>query len=202
MGWALQWLNSDSPQRVFPPLSAYCFLYFLHPSPLALRIFQHWQKVQESPETSLLHSCSHFHTQSKHGGQLQHLTMLTINHPLDCETQRDMASTGNSGQWFLLSSSFLVFSLILLSDSLFAVLLCFHCCISLQQRTLQSPMLLFFPARVKLFLRVGVCLCCCFSLFMLVRQEKGRPRPSGMKGFNGQKRKRKLQHWLRKTLNQ
>lgn len=129
------------PFLLYPPIVffTFCVLYLW-----LWGFFSIGKKVQESPETSPLHSCSRFHTQSKHGGQLQHLTMLTINHPLDCETQRDMASIGNSGQCFLLSSSFLVFSLILLSDSLFAVLLGFHCCISPQQRTLQSLMLLFF----------------------------------------------------------
>lgn len=170
-----------------------------------LRILQHRQKVHTSPETSLLHSCSYFHTESKHGGQLQRLTMLAINHPLACEIQRDMASIGNTLQcifFFLLFSG--IFTNSAFSDLLFAILLHFlsyHCCINVQQRTLQSPMLLFFPAWLKLFVRFGVCLCFCFSLIRLLRQEQGRPRPSGTKGFNGQKRKRKLQHWLRKTLN-
>lgn len=174
---------------LYPPV-VFFTLCILH---LCLRIFQHWQKVHTSPETSLLHSCSHFHTGSKHGGQLQRLTMLAINHPLNCETQRDMDSIGNTLQciFFLLLFSG-IFTNSAFSDLLFAVLMCFpsyHCCISLQQRTLQSPMLLF-SAWLKLFLRVGVCLCCCFSLITLVRQEKGRPRPSGMKGLIGQKRKK------------
>lgn len=80
--------------HLYPPV-VFFTLCILH---LCLRIFQHWQKVRTSPETSLLHSCSHFHTGSKHGGQLQHLTMLAINHPLNCETQRAMGSIGNTLQ--------------------------------------------------------------------------------------------------------
>lgn len=44
-------------------------------------------------------------TESKHGGQLQNLAMLAINHPLDCETQRDMGRIGNTLHCILFSSS-------------------------------------------------------------------------------------------------
>lgn len=108
-------LRSDCPHGVFPPFSAWCFftLCILY---LCLRIFSIGEK---SPETFLFQSCSHFHTESKHGGQLQCLTMLAINHPLDSEAQRDMATIGNTLCFFFLLVYSGIFTNSALSDSLF-----------------------------------------------------------------------------------
>lgn len=63
MGRSLRGLMSNSPHRIFPPLSAYCSPHFMHLSPLSedSSALGRGGGVHTSTETSLLHSCSQFH---------------------------------------------------------------------------------------------------------------------------------------------
>lgn len=105
MGWSLRGLMSNSPHCLSPPISAHCSPHFMHLSPLsedssALVGGESTQVLRHLCFTPALSS-----TESKHGGQLQNLAMLAINHPLDCETQRDMGWIGNTLHCILFSSS-------------------------------------------------------------------------------------------------
>lgn len=89
---------------------------------LCLRILQH--RGEKKSVQVLRHPCF----TPKHGGQLQHLATLAINHPLDCQTQRDMGRIGNTLNCILFSSfdpSFSFFNPFFLSRSTFGDHFCF-----------------------------------------------------------------------------
>lgn len=83
-----------------------------------------------------------------------------------------MASVGNMR----------MYASVYFSTPLFAVLSCFLIVGSVCN-TADSHVVLFLHG-LNFLSGLGVCLCCCFSLITPVCQEKGRPRPSGTKGFN------------------
>lgn len=252
MGRSLRGLVSNTPHR----LSSYLpiFLFTLCISHLSTQVLRH---LCFAPALSSM--------ESKHGGQLQNLAMLAINHPLDCQTQRDMGRIGNTLHCILFSSSsYAFFNHLFLSMTKFKEQTLNHISSFLkiplfywwQVWFLHSPLLLFYIFKVQkkspgvftyytfsnipddfVWVRLtGVCLlffpttvasvsnrtlctplccafsmvqtfsqgwcfCCYFSLITIVQQEQDSPRPSGTKAFDGQKRKRKWQQWVRKTLN-
>lgn len=159
MGRSLRGLMSNSPHRVFPPISAYCSPRFMH---LSSPVWGCFSTGGESAQV-LRHLCftpALSSTESKHGGQLPNLAMLAINHPLDCQTHRDKGRIGNTLHCILFFSSsfYSFFNHLFLSmtkfkeqtlnhTSSFLKIPLFYCW---QVWFLHSPLLLFYLLKIQI----------------------------------------------------